>query len=142
MPPPLREEWNNHASTFARTWLVAMRSKRRLLLGDVPETSRLRREITRVAVAGLADETEAQAIQRAMAKDFHLLEAALATDKRVISLDEKVRTHFCRAASEVKAIKAVIWVNPGLEGVTAIVWIEENARAERKRRLDCQPISV
>ena len=47
-----------------------------------------------------------------MRKDFHLLEAAWATDQTIISLDETIRQLFARAAQRVGEIRDIVWVNP------------------------------
>src|SRR3984957_2975155 len=73
MTPLLRLEWKRHQSLFARAWLAEMTS--------------------RAKVEGIADvrneDLRAEAPATASAqKDLHLIEAALATDKIVISLDD------------------------------------------------------
>jgi hypothetical protein len=70
-----------------------------------------------------------------MRKDYHLLEAALATDRNVVSLDEIVRALFDNAAVSVAALKNIVWVNPDKPEEEAIVWLEKNAKRERKRML-------
>ncbi len=48
-----------------------------------------------------------------MLKDLRLIEAAIATDKIVISLDDNTaRKFFIRAASQVDKLKNIVWVNP------------------------------
>ena len=55
-----------------------------------------------------------------MLKDCLLIEAALATDKIVISLDEKVRRYFNQASVTVKNLKVILWINPEKSGDKAI----------------------
>ena len=45
-------------------------------------------------------------------KDCHLLEAALATDSRIASLDEKARHQCAELAVAIEEMRAIIWVNP------------------------------
>jgi hypothetical protein len=45
-------------------------------------------------------------------KDCHLVEAALATDCRVASLDERARGHFATLAAAIEALRVIVWVNP------------------------------
>jgi len=52
---------------------------------------------------------------RAIRKDLHLIEAALATDQIVISLDDRAQTELC-----VEATQEVTWVNAVAEGGHAI----------------------
>ncbi len=70
-----------------------------------------------------------------MLKDAHLIEAALATDSRIASLDETVRGHFSRLAASFAPLRRIMWVNPVTEGEKAVEWLEAGAKAERARRL-------
>jgi superfamily I DNA and RNA helicase len=75
--------------------------------------------------------------QRAeIVKDICLLEAALATDKIVISLDDNTaRKFFSQAAQQIQDIEEVIWVNPDCEDEQPIIWLEQSAPYEAKRTL-------
>ena len=71
-----------------------------------------------------------------MEKDFHLLQAALATDRTVISLDETVRDLFKRASQQVGEIQRIIWVNPDRTAEEQpIIWLQNGAPPETHRRL-------
>ena len=70
-----------------------------------------------------------------MYKDACLIEAALATDRTVASLDESVRSLFRRAAGQVGELRAIVWVNPELEEDEPIPWLERGALAEPDRML-------
>ena len=128
MPPKLRDEWEAHRSGFARAWLVNMTQRRRVVFGDIPPSNRLRREIVGAAAT---KRSEAEALQ----KDFHLVEAAIASDRTVVSLDETVRRLFKAAAHGVAAIKKVVWVNPVEPAEEAIEWLRGGAKAEPARML-------
>lgn len=128
MPEQLKDEWERHRSLLARTWLTAMTSRKRVIFGDVPPSTKMRREIVRAAAT---KKTEADALQ----KDFHLVEAAIAYDKTVVSLDEEVRRLFKAAARSVVAIKKVVWVNPAEPAEKSIEWLRDGARAETFRML-------
>ena len=71
-----------------------------------------------------------------MYKDACLIETALATDRTVASLDERVRSLFRQATDQVGALRAIVWVNPELEADEPIPWLERGAPAERERMLD------
>ena len=72
----------------------------------------------------------------ALRKDFHLLQAALATDQTVISLDETIRGLFKRASQQVGEIRNIIWVNPDRTAEEhPIVWLQNGAPPEACRRL-------
>ena len=116
-------------------------SKWGIVPDKVEKSPNLQRKIEEAAAPRVVEESQRQKVLAAMRKDFHLLEAALATDKRVISRDEMVHRFFHYATAEVNAIKSIVWVNP-MEGATAIVWLEKNAKAERKRMLDREPAAI
>ena len=90
MTPELSAEWDAHQSNFASTWLKSMIAKKRFV-HIVPSQNKT-----------LSDEIEATAISdrdiNVLLKDLHLIQAALATDRCIISLDETIRAHFKRAA--------------------------------------------
>jgi hypothetical protein len=124
---PVREEWRKHESTFARTWRVAMVARKKLEIVEAPEDAALRDEIERVP-----------AIERdrlAMIKDTHLIEAARATDRTVTSLDETVRRLFAAAAPRVRALRPIVWANPGNEPERCQGWLEEGAPPDKHRQL-------
>ncbi len=73
-----------------------------------------------------------------MLKDFHLLEAALVTDRTVIALDEIVRALFGTACQTMGQIKSVVWVNPDKAEEQPLVWLEEGAEPEPHRQLGFQ----
>ena len=55
-------------------------------------------------------------------KDLHLIEAALATDNIVISLDDRARTEL-----SLPAAAEVMWVNPVDERGHVICWLNKGA---------------
>ena len=59
---------------------------------------------------------------RSAQKDLHLVEAALATDKIVISLDDRARTEL-----SVPSAVEVMWVHPVDEGGRVIYWLNKGA---------------
>ncbi len=71
----------------------------------------------------------------AMLKDMLLIEAALHTDRIVISLDETVRKHFDVTSEHVSALKYIAWVNPCITEETAIDWLKDGAELEKERLL-------
>ncbi|UBF25672.1 hypothetical protein K9N68_29615 [Kovacikia minuta CCNUW1] len=106
MTPDIREEWDNHQSKFARSWLRSMVAKRKLeALPEIPLDNELWNKVEQFA------ETDKERAD--MLKDLRLVEAAIATDKTVISLDENTaRKLFRKAAPEIEALKMIVWVNP------------------------------
>jgi len=107
MTPVLREEWRRHQSLFAARWLAEMRSK-----AKVVEIADVRNEELR-AQAPLSLSTQ---------KDLHLIEAALPTDRIVVSLDQRAREELA-----VQAAADVMWVDPVDEGGHVIYWLNKGA---------------
>lgn len=128
MPPKLKDEWERHKSTFASGWLVSMVSRRRVIFDDVPPSNKMRREIERAAATKPSE-------VKALRKDFHLIEAAIATDRIVVSLDETVRKLFRTASRSVAAIEKVVWVNPTNTAEESVMWLRRGAKPENARML-------
>ncbi len=63
-------------------------------------------------------------------KDLHLVEAALATDKIVISLDDRARSEL-----SVPAAAGVMWVHPVDEGGHVIYWLNKGAEPRDEWRM-------
>jgi len=124
----INAEWKRHRSGFAHEWKVSMYARRRIEDINPSENDTLLDKIT--TATNDPDEVEV------MQKDFHLLQAALETDKIVISLDQTVRNLFANASQQVGEIRIIIWVNPErtLEE-QPIPWLKNGAPAETHRRL-------
>ena len=128
MTPELSEEWNAHQSNFAARWLKSMIARKRFDYITPPQDTLLSSKIDTTATR----ERELEAMQ----KDFHLLQAALATDQTIISLDETIRGLFKRASQQVGEIRGIIWVNPDrTTEEQPILWLQNGAPAEPHRQL-------
>src|SRR5437016_10683470 len=95
--PAIRDEWNRHQSRFARTVRVGMVARKKLCFMDVTHDASLLQRIE-----GTATSANQVNIVR---KDFHLIEAALATDHTVVSLDDAARVVFKTAVASVMEVK-------------------------------------
>ena len=124
----LSEEWDEHQSNFAAAWLANMIATKRFHYIKLPQNRTLHEKIEATA-------TQEKDIN-AMLKDFHLLGAALATDKTIISLDETVRALFARATQQVGEIWDIIWVNPDrITEEQPITWLQNGPPPEVHRQL-------
>jgi hypothetical protein len=129
MTKEIRAEWDKHQSRFALTWLRQMVAKKQFKPIPLPEIDP---EIWELMEA-LA-KTDNQRAE--MTKDILLLEAALATDRRIVSLDEKTaRKYFTNAAKESVKLQALVWVNPSKEEENPIEWLKCDAPADPERML-------
>ena len=129
MTEKISDEWKRHASPFARRWRVSMDARRKIdRTIDPPENENLCTKIVNTARSERQREN--------MEKDFHLLQAALATDQTIISLDETVRQLFKRASQQVGEIQDIIWVNPDRTAEEQpIGWLQNGAPPEPHRQL-------
>lgn len=128
MTPEISNEWKRHRSDFAREWRVSMDARKKVYRVNVPANEELRDKIEKTAI----HENEIGDMQ----KDFHLLEAALATDQTIVSLDETVRGLFARATQSVGEIRDIVWVNPErTEKEEPLVWLQNGAPPEDHRKL-------
>jgi hypothetical protein len=131
MSPTLLEEWKRHQTGFARGWLRSMFAQRLVEALDVVDDQALRARIERVA-----PQTDVATIMR---KDMHLIEAALASDSRIMSLDDRARHHFRHAARAVSVLRKLCWVNPCNAAEEAVEWLRAGAPAETHRKLGHTP---
>ncbi len=123
----VHKEWKKHESQYAREWRYTMMARKRLVLDDTPEDPALRDAIEASAVTDRG--------RRAMLKDVHLVEAARATDRTVVSLDDTVRGLFAQAATSVRALRSMVWANPAHEAEGCSAWLEAGAPGEARRQL-------
>jgi hypothetical protein len=123
----IRAEWDKHASLFATQWRVSMLQLRKLQPLKHTEASLIGETIKE-----RCDDAHIFAI---VLKDCHLVEAALATDRRIASLDEQVRDHLRNLAAAIKDLRPIVWVNPAIAEDATVDWLEKGAPSERQRRL-------
>ena len=100
---------------------------------------RLRKVRTIVLAASGLDEvierhTVDEGVKAILVKDQHLLEAALGSDTRILSLDATARFHFAELAGKVDFLKKIHWVNPERDD-DVFRWLEDGAPDDKKKRL-------
>jgi len=138
--PQTWEEWRRHRSGYAKEWLQQMYSRKAVTIKREEEISDsvLSMRVQRLIGKKVGMEILSEAICAIMLKDCHLLEASLAADNIVVSLDDKVRFHFTAAAESIGEIREVVWVNPDKEDEEVTAWLEEGAEPEPHRQLGFQ----
>jgi hypothetical protein len=111
-------EWKRHESRFTSTWLNKMYGMRKVVFIDPAKSTSedLGQQLEKMASSEKARE--------AVLKDAHPLEAALASDQIVASMDETVRDLFSRASKNIGEIRPVVWVNPNREEEKITEWLE------------------
>jgi hypothetical protein len=123
----IKAEWDKHQSIFALQWLVTMMNLKKLREIKDEELTELREAIK--------THSSDPNVAPIMLKDVHLVEAALATDARVASLDDNARGHFSRLATAFDSLRPIIWVNPTISEEKAVKWLEAGAPIQRRRQL-------
>ena len=127
MNKEILDEWKDHESTFARRWRLTM-NRAGKVRDKGSRDAILRENILALAVS----EKE----HNAMMKDICLLEAALETDRRIVSLDENTaRKYFTQAAQSIPKLQEIVWVNPDKPDENPIEWLEADAPADEFRML-------
>lgn len=129
--PKIKEEWDNgHLSRYSTNWLRLMQSRRKLLDSDEQSSG----------LAGAIGNLPAlPAEQSIMLKDHHLLEAALNSEKRVISKDEAAYFHFYHASATITQLRKVMWASPMRPKDECAEWLAGGAKPETKRRIGRRP---
>jgi hypothetical protein len=127
MTPEVYAEWKEHQSRLAFIWQRTMVAKKRIVFLNISPHVELRNQVANTP----ADSKN----REAMIKDIHLIEAALATDRTVISLDDTARKLFSTASVVVRELRRVVWVNPAKTSEEAVSWVKNGAKPERQRQL-------
>jgi hypothetical protein len=129
----LLTEWDKHQSRFARKWRLDMTKKKKIIRLHVPEQPGLRQQALAVHAISARD-------QDAILKDFHLAEAAIATDWIVVSLDTTVRDLLALACQEGDQLALILWVHPDDQDI--LEWLGSGAMPRPgKHLLDHKPSS-
>jgi hypothetical protein len=129
MTPDIKDEWNKHQSKFSLIWRRRMVAKNKLCICDIAVDDDLWCQV---------EAAESDKERDIMVKDLRLVEAAIATDRTVISLDNKVRKCFAKAAVQVDELRDIIWVNPAQIEEKPLDWLHNGAEPEIERSLGFQ----
>jgi len=85
---------------------------------------------------GMLQSTEGEIAK--MQKDRVLIEAAIASDSSIVSLDESARRLFVLASSAMAMLNRIVWVNPDRDDEQPIHWLKRGAKPDRRRMLGRQ----
>jgi predicted nuclease of predicted toxin-antitoxin system len=100
----LSEEGKRHASRFSRKWLRSMAARKKLVRG-----------LTTTAIAiDTEDLTPNQA--EAIEKDRHLIEAALAADRVIVTRDSSIKDILAKTRKGKRFLTQLRWINPEDDG--------------------------
>ena len=131
MTQDIEREWDASDADYATRWRSAMVSIGKVYFSRAVVGSELRAKI-RSSVKGTSE-------QQGMLKDAHLIEAAVDTDRRVISCDETARRLYRRVFKRVDDLREIVWVNPTIAADDPIPWIQGGAPADPQRVLGYRP---
>lgn len=106
---------------WVRLWLLKMNDKGKLVPQKELSASKPRNLRPSIDNSSLSKNAKER-----MRKDEHLIEAALWTDKRILSFD-KVRDDFARLSETVDRIKPIIWLNPEKQTDECMNWLSDGA---------------
>lgn len=118
--PEAGEEWSRHRSRFAMTWRRAMTARKKLhFLDETCRDGELRDACRRLSEIAGAPEPPWDEVE----KDLHLVEAALAVDKVVLSVDARIRGWLAWASSQrgTRGLREIHWLDP----------VEDSAKVDR-----------
>jgi hypothetical protein len=124
----LQQEWRDHASRFAKRWLRDMIQKSRLVVDEGNDFSPL--------LQPACDCLPSAGEKAALAKDFHLVQSALATGQLILSNEMRFPRCVSRACVAVPQLAQLYYGNPHLEGEDCRLWIKAGADKEPDRRID------
>jgi hypothetical protein len=127
MTPAIRDEWRRHKSAYASTWLTQMTSRKKVI--DVVAGSDHKLG-TAIRTTGFGDRQVEE-----VEKDRHLVEAALAADQIVCSLEVRAPAHFKRVAKRYGQLRNVSWVNVEEEHLILEQWLAKGAPTRRAWQL-------
>jgi hypothetical protein len=118
-----------YISDFSHRWYREMFERERVIEEPISPDSLLKERVINSV------KPEAVKQKKDMLEDYFLLEAALASNKTGISLDDKVRKLFSQASQNIDEIKEIVWVNPDKSEEKAIEWLTNGAPTETQRFL-------
>ena len=124
----LRREWRNHAGLYATEWLRIMERKNQIVDHEGKEFSGL----LNPACRALAFESQ----RVALAKDFHLIQSALATGQTILSNERKFPALLAAVYHVVEEFSSLHYSNPAVEGEACILWIKAGAENDADRQID------
>ena len=128
LTPEIREEWDRHKSRVGVQWRASMSDHEKIVLLESLEVNQALRD----AIQDLRINQEERDV---MLKDCHLLEAALATDRIVVSRDGTARGLFARHAESLPGIADVVWVDPVKSAEEVASWLKNGALSEERYKL-------
>lgn len=99
-----------------------MVGKKKLVVLPPAENQALREQIDQENVSDSA--------KAAMLKDCHMIEAALCSDMRIVSMDDTAKALYNEASIRIRELQQICWVNPLDNPLELKIWLEDGAPTE------------
>jgi len=129
---PLKVEHDIHHSRYSSLWRTNMISRKQWIRWEYTQDAELRVTL----IAALPEEATGQ--QKAVLKDAHLLEAAAATGKRIVSRDSTARNLFRCACPNLGHHRNIQWGDLTSVPANVIQWVKDGC-VERDDFKLCPP---
>lgn len=126
---PLREEYKKRSGLLARKWQASMVARKQVIWWAYDRDAGLR---DRLSAAFPADAT---AKRDAALKDAHLLEAAEATGKRIVSRDHHAKGLFQSVCGSLQQYGAMLWGDLTSSPERVLAWIDDGLAEASDLRL-------
>jgi len=126
----ISQEWRKHQSQFSQEWFKTMIQRKRLHSLEPSQVENIDE------LMDFIDTLEPQKVREDAYKDIHLIEAAMASDKRIVSSDEQTaRKIFSDATETVPTMGDILWANPVKPEEAVADWIAQGTPPEPERTL-------
>ena len=125
----IRTSADKQRTRFIANWMVAMSRRKggKILRPRVDRDEALRTKINRLGLSGND--------RHQITEDLHLVEAALASDRIVVSRDDSVRALLQSITGSCPEVEKVLWCNPVELGEEALEWLRTGARVVKAWQL-------
>jgi len=120
-------QWKKHWSRFAQRWYRIMSQHGKVVYDHEISDPALQAKVRALDVG--------KKQLRLMLEDTFLIEAALATDRIVVSLDDEVHNLFRAACQTIAEMRPILWVNPARPEEEAAKWLRKGVQPQDQRRL-------
>lgn len=127
---PIKNEHDLHQGRYASLWRAKMISRKQWVHWKYVEDTKLRETL----VAALPEPVSAKK-ERAVLKDAHLLEAAAATDNRIISQDTTAKGLFGLACPTLGVHRHILWGDLTASAVVVIQWLRDGCEEREDFKL-------
>jgi hypothetical protein len=128
MTDRIKGEWLREGSKYAKIWLGQMMPNQVCTINlaiDNPTLSEKCKEIEKI-IKSVTDADE----RKAMLEDFLLIEAALATDKIIVSHDHEARGFFVKLSQTVPELQLIMWKSPWKQDTKR--WVKTDAKIQKR----------